>query len=217
MCRRWQEVASAPWLWTRWPLKIRHCSTTPQLARVASALSLPRLATLARLTVPRVTGDLSPLLTAMASHPGLIRVTFHAYLAHLEPGLLARAVTRCSKVAMVNTQLTGQQVEAILEAVEQEGSRLHVLDLSSNDLHGVEAGLLARTVNLLEVALLGGCNLGVEQVTAVLERAGRGTRLEYLDLRGNPGVEGQQEEVVVRAKGAVKSRTRPKKASTLEL
>ena len=63
----------------------------------------------------------------------------------VDPGLLARAVTKVETLEVYDAKLTQQQAVAILTAVS-EGSKLAKLDINGNDLSGVDSGLLTRAV-----------------------------------------------------------------------
>ena len=80
-------------------------------------------------------------------HPGLREINFNSMLG-VDPGLLAKAVTK-QETLKVGRKLTKQQAEAILTAVI-EGSKLTKLEITPNDLLGVDPGLLAKAVTKLD-------------------------------------------------------------------
>ena len=67
----------------------------------------------------------------------------------VDPGLLARAVTKLETLDVCGTKLTQQQTVAILTAVT-EGSKMAKLYIRGNGLSGVDPGLLVRAVTKLE-------------------------------------------------------------------
>ena len=71
-------------------------------------------------------------------------------LSSVEEGLLARAVTSLEEVNLGHTNLTKQQLEAILKAISKDHSQLKSLDIGSNNLSLVEPCLLSRAVTSLE-------------------------------------------------------------------
>ena len=94
-------------------------------------------------------------------------------MSGLDPGLLARAVTKLETLEVIGTKLTQQQALAILTTVS-EGSKLTKLDISWDNLSGVDPGLLRRAVkrlknimitegpiHVLSIPLLSGVDLGL--------------------------------------------------------
>ena len=67
-------------------------------------------------------------------------------LSRLDAGLLARAVTALEKVDLHVTQLTGQQLEAIMAVLGMGDSRLKELNIDSCNLSDLDPGLVARAV-----------------------------------------------------------------------
>jgi hypothetical protein len=74
--------------------------------------------------------------------------------------------------------LTKEQLEAILQGILSESSRLRILDLSFSDLFGVEPALLARAVTLLEKVCLS--SLSRLQGEQILRKIIRGSKLRML-------------------------------------
>lgn len=90
-------------------------------------------------------------------------------VSEVEPGLLARTITRLEVVDISNTGLGEEQVQAILNEISNTSNlTLEVLDISRNQsVSRVEPELLARIVtNLVEVSLHG-TKLTVEQLTEI--------------------------------------------------
>ena len=71
-------------------------------------------------------------------------------MSTLEPSLLARAVIRLEKVNLLQTQLTGPQVEAIFTAINEKGSLLKNLNISGTNLSTLDPCLVARAVSRIK-------------------------------------------------------------------
>ena len=105
-------------------------------------------------------------------------------LSLVEPALLVSAVTSVENVNLSGTKLTDQQLEAILYILTFVGTfRLKTLNLSSNTLSLVEAGLLAKGVNTLEEVVLSDTKLSQQQAEAILTESLMNTSLKKLDMR----------------------------------
>jgi len=89
----------------------------------------------------------------------------------VEPGLLARAVTKLEKVDVSDINLTLEQVNAILGAVcDEPVMKLKILDISNNNsVRRVEPTLLARAVTRLEEMRARFTQLTEEQKFAIKE------------------------------------------------
>ena len=123
-------------------------------------------------------------------------------LSRVDPGLLARALTRVEEVVMYQPRLTGPQQEAILTAISSGDSRLKKLDIEHNKLSTVDPSLLASAVNRLEkVKILGG-QLTVEQVAAILTRSLLETSLRRLEM-WQDWRDWQDQDLVARARLAI--------------
>ena len=76
-------------------------------------------------------------------------------LSRVNTQLLARAVTKVETLNMIDTKLTQEQALEILTSVN-EGSTLCNVNISGNNLSGMERGLMAKlgaTVSLYETSL----------------------------------------------------------------
>ena len=72
------------------------------------------------------------IFTTVASQTKLRKLhVSHTDLSSMEPGLLARAVVSLEDVNIRSTELTNQQVEAILSAIGKD-TKLKILDLGDN-------------------------------------------------------------------------------------
>ena len=93
-------------------------------------------------------------------------------LSVVGPSLLASAVNSIKEVNISNTELTAQQMEAIMTILDSGGCPTKKLDISWNNLSTVDPNLLARVVTGLEemkwVEVRGEVELTVIQVEAIL-------------------------------------------------
>ena len=106
-------------------------------------------------------------------------------LSSVEPTLLARAVTQLETVELWNTQLTTQQLEAILTAISR-GTKLKSLNLSANRLHSLAPELLARAASRLETVKLVGGLVTSQQAEAIFTAiSGGGSGMKDLDISNN--------------------------------
>ena len=141
------------------------------------------------------------LLEAVLRHPGLRKMDLSLTdLSSVSPDLPARLVQRLEEVDMWNTELTTQQLEAVLTAVSTS-STLRKLNLGNNNLSLVEPGLLARAVNSLEEVDIRHTLLTKEQVEAILSQSLVKTSLKTLVMGRISG--GVEEDLVVRAQDVI--------------
>ena len=91
------------------------------------------------------------IFTAVAAQTKLRKLHLsYTDLSSMEPGLLARVVVSLPDVNIRSTELTNQQVEAILAAIGKD-TRLKKLDLGENiSLESMDPDLLAAAINMLE-------------------------------------------------------------------
>ena len=90
----------------------------------------------------------------------------------IEPRLVARAVTRMESVNVSCTQLTEEQLSAIL-CVICEGSVLKHLDVSINVMSRVDPDLVARAVTKMDTLKVINTDLREEQIAAIQGAAAR--------------------------------------------
>ena len=144
----------------------------------------------------------SEVLEAVLRHPGLRTLDLSLTdLSSVEPGLPARLLHRLEEVDMWSTELTRQQLEAVLTAAEASCT-LRKLNLGNNNLSLVEPGLLARAVNSLEEVDIRHTLLTKEQVEAILSQSLVQTSLKRLVMGRFTG--GVEEDLVVRAQSVIK-------------
>ena len=82
------------------------------------------------------------------------------------------------------TKLTQQQAAAILAAVS-EGTKLTTLNISRNDLSGVDPGLLVKSVNNLETLYIGNTKLIQQQAAAIFSVVSEEAKLDKLNICSN--------------------------------
>ena len=105
-------------------------------------------------------------------------------LKEVDPGMLAKVVTKLETLKVGITKLTQQQAVAILTAVS-EGSKLATLDINWNDLSGVDPGMLAKAVAKLVTLNVRRTNLTHQQTVAILTAVSEGSKLTELDISCN--------------------------------
>ena len=122
------------------------------------------------------------ILTAVSEGSKLTELEISdSNLAGVDPVLLAKAVTKLETLKVTYTKLTQQQAVAILTAVS-EGSKLTKLDISNNNLSGIDPGLLAKAVTKLETFKARDTNLRQQQTVAILTAVSEGSKLTKLDI-----------------------------------
>jgi hypothetical protein len=108
------------------------------------------------------------ILTAIITKDSLLLRKL-SYLSQVSPDLLARAVTRLEEVNMMCTDLTGQQVEAILTAIiTKDPLLLRKLNIRGANFSQVTPDLLARAVTKLKEVDMRYTHLTKQQVEAIL-------------------------------------------------
>ena len=134
-------------------------------------------------------------------------------LTTVNPKLLASAVNRIGTVRLCETQLTGEQWEAIFTAIRDGNSKMKELYIPENNFTTVSPSLLASAVNMLEeVNMSGDTELTLEQVEAILTQSLVKTSLRSLEIGSVEGPDGLlmdledlglDEEFVARARFAI--------------
>ena len=157
VCRRWREVVSAAHLWSWVTLK----ALPANLHRIPAALALPRLAAVNTLQVNVVS---SQLLKAVAEHKGLRKLVMtETKLTEVSANLLANVVANKIEVNLGASELTDQQVKAIVEAVNPD-SPLSKLILKSVNLSSMKVNSLALLFSSLQELNICNCQLRPGQV-----------------------------------------------------
>ena len=175
VCRRWKEVAEAPYLWSWVSLTVD--TTNPA--------DLPGLLRGRLLMVKEMRARVASeeLLQAVASHPALRSLDISdTPLPRMRADLLASSMTGLTKLSIWETHLTTEQAEAILTRMTIT-HQLRTLDMSYNDLSEVDPQLLARAVVELEELRLCGTSLTSEQCEALVLALNEGDKwLERLHI-----------------------------------
>ena len=133
VCQLWREVGKAPVLWTWGVVRV----TSINMASLPSLLARDRLQYVREVRVERCDVVTRELLDAVVRHRGLRKVVFTGVgMSSVAPGRLARALEGLEEVEIVDTFLDGQQIEAVLGAINGQ-TRLTIrnTDLSSQVDH----------------------------------------------------------------------------------
>merc|ERR550519_2482187 len=101
------------------------------------------------------------------------------------PKLLARVLSKLEQVTLIANNLANQQVQQLFTKMNQNCSKISLLDLSDNDLSPVDPDDLANVVNNIEEVHLDDTDLSTDQITALLTRAQANTKLDKLSILGN--------------------------------
>ena len=102
----------------------------------------------------------------------------------MEPGLLAGAIRKLESLNVESVQLTAQQTQSILEAINED-SQLKSLDISWNDLSSVEPGLLAGAVRKMESLNVDFGQLTAQQTQSILAAVNEDSQLKSLTISRN--------------------------------
>ena len=190
VCRRWREIGEIQQLWGSLPVIVnkRNISVMPEILSTTRLLGLHKL---------RIETDLSEKVSqTIARHPGLREFELserndeqtiisvlnvicsregqgmnlrlkNKNVSGVDAELLARAVIKLETLEFSNTQLTQQQIVAILTAVS-DGRKMTKLDISFNDMSGIDKKLLAKAVTKMKKLNITDTNLTQEQAEAIL-------------------------------------------------
>ena len=106
-------------------------------------------------------------------------------LSSLEAGMLARGVVGLEDVSLRNTQLTIQQVEAILTAIGKD-TRLKKLNLKGNtSLASIDPNILARSITQLKKVNIGNIRIRQPQLLALFTAVKEPIKLKTLKIGVN--------------------------------
>ena len=190
VCRRWREIGEIQQLWGSLPVIVnkRNISVMPEILSTTRLLGLHKL---------RIETDLSEKVSqTIARHPGLREFELserndeqtiisvlnvicsregqgmnlrlkNKNVSGVDAELLASAVIKLETLEFSNTQLTQQQIVAILTAVS-DGRKMTKLDISFNDMSGIDKKLLAKAVTKMKKLNITDTNLTQEQAEAIL-------------------------------------------------
>jgi len=190
VCRRWREIGEIQQLWGSLPVIVnkRNISVMPEILSTRRMLGLNKL---------RIETELSEKVSqTIARHPGLrefelsqrndeqtiisvlnvicsregqgmiLRLN-NKNVSGVDAELLARAVIKLETLEFSNTQLTQQQIVAILTAVS-DGRKMTKLDISFNDMSGIDKKLLGKAVTKMKKLNITDTNLTQQQAEAIL-------------------------------------------------
>ena len=107
------------------------------------------------------------IFTAISEGSKMIKLNIaENNISKIDPGLLVKAVTNLQILDVMDTNLTQQQTEDIFTAVSEE-SKMIELNISENNMSGVDPGLLAKAVNKLETLDIELTQLTQQQAAAI--------------------------------------------------
>ena len=171
VCRRWREIGETPRFWSSFPAKVK----TRNMSVMSEMLSSRRMKQLKKLTIESTLSEevshtimnhpvlrefklseeeepqtIISVLNVICSrgYKGTVLDMSENDMFDIDPELLAKVVTKLQKLEINCTELTLQQAAAIFTAVSEESTMIE-LDISDNDLSGVDPELLAKAVNNL--------------------------------------------------------------------
>ena len=124
------------------------------------------------------------ILTTIGSGESQLKNLYIQYnnLSYLEPNIVAGCVNNLEEVNICRTHLDIETIEEICTAICVGATRMKTLNLSSNRLSSVEAGLLAKAVNRLEEVVFFNTGLSQKQAEAILAERRVKTSLRKLNL-----------------------------------
>ena len=125
------------------------------------------------------------ILTAVSEGSTLTELNIgYNNLSGVDLELLAKVVTNLDTLNLTNTKLTQQQIASVITSASK-GSKLKKLNISENDLSGVDPGLLAKAVVNLETLDIGNTKLTQQQAAVIFSGVCEGSRLNVLNISDN--------------------------------
>ena len=125
------------------------------------------------------------ILTAVSEGSTLTELKIgYNNLSGVDLELLAKVVTNVDTLNLTNTKLTQQQIASVITSASK-GSKLKKLNISENDLSGVDPGLLAKAVVNLETLDIGNTKLTQQQAAVIFSGVCEGSRLNVLNISDN--------------------------------
>ena len=125
------------------------------------------------------------ILTAVSEGSTLTELKIgYNNLSGVDLELLAKVVTNLDTLNLTNTKLTQQQIASVITSASK-GSKLKKLNISENDLSGVDPGLLAKAVVNLETLDIGNTKLTQQQAAVIFSGVCEGSRLNVLNISDN--------------------------------
>ena len=125
------------------------------------------------------------ILTAVSEGSTLTELKIgYNNLSGVDLELLAKVVTNLDTLNLKYTKLTQQQIASVITSASK-GSKLKKLNISENDLSGVDPGLLAKAVVNLETLDIGNTKLTQQQAAVIFSGVCEGSRLNVLNISDN--------------------------------
>ena len=207
VCRRWREIGETPRFWSSFPAKVK----TRNMSVMSEMLSSRRMKQLKKLTIESTLSEevshtimnhpvlrefklseeeepqtIISVLNVICSrgYKGTVLDMSENDMFDIDPELLAKVVTKLQKLEINCTELTLQQAAAIFTAVSEESTMIE-LDISDNDLSGVDPELLAKAVNNLTTLYIENTNLTLQQTEAILTAVSEGSKMIKLNIVEN--------------------------------
>ena len=207
VCRRWREIGETPRFWSSFPAKVK----TRNMSVMSEMLSSRRMKQLKKLTIESTLSEevshtimnhpvlrefklseeeepqtIISVLNVICSreYKGTVLDMSENNMLDIDPELLAKVVTKLQKLEINCTELTLQQAAAIFTAVSEESTMIE-LDISDNDLSGVDPELLAKAVNNLTTLYIENTNLTLQQTEAILTAVSEGSKMIKLNIVEN--------------------------------
>jgi len=105
----------------------------------------------------------------------------------VNPDIVAPALNKLNIARLCNTNITTQQLDAILRLMSLHRTSLQEIDLGHNNLSNVNTDILAHGVNMIQVVKLYDTNLTREQIEKIIKYRGGG-KLKTLDICFNASI-----------------------------
>ena len=165
VCQLWREVGEEPRFCYMGTLSL----TRENLNTIPERLDCRRMRFVRELRVEVGVKVSEKVLQAVARHQGLKKLVMNEInVSTVEKGLLAIVVSNLEEVEISKTQLTVQQLEAIITAICAGDCLVKKLDISRNNLSTVNHSLLASALKMIEEVNLSGTDLTVQQMEAIM-------------------------------------------------
>jgi len=203
VCRRWRELGELPqfWTWLNNMLKRGNLVIVPivkemrKLKTVKKLVMNKRMVTAALLEVMARQAEIEELVLTNKMHCSHQRQLCQQCLSYLsstsglglnlvKPNDLANSLSQLRKVGLNGVQLTEGQVSELLATSLAESSKLASLDLSHNDMSGIDPFLLSLAVSQLDEINLYESNLNECQVKAIVAALTSRSKLRVLIAGG---------------------------------
>lgn len=165
VCQLWRAVGEEP----RFCSTCSICLTTDKVSTIPERLDCRRMRFVRELRVEVGVKVSEDVLQAVARHQGLKKLVMNKInVSTVDKGLLVIVVSNLEEVEISETQLTVQQLEAIITAIGAGDCLVKRLDISRNNLSTVCHSLLASALKMIEEVNLSGTDLTVQQMEAIM-------------------------------------------------